>query len=184
MDKRTFFFFKKPETGFDNFLFFHNFGTKRAIFLGKYFKNSVKDCEFPSDILNINIWVCRLKQNIFNFAKNYQKKIKKKRIKKVPYFLSGQPRTPHPPIGQSTKKRNFFEASLNIWFLKCFFIVRLQIEKKSYNFWMTPAGTPLMLYPFRILQKIGINLCKWRVRMSPSMEHVICFKYNYIIIII
>ena len=43
---------------------------------------------------------------------------------------------------------------------------------------MTPAGTPLMLYPFRILQKLGINLCKWRVRMSTSMEHVICLKLN------
>ena len=46
--------------------------TNRDIFLGKYFKKPVKDCEFSERQLihiyaNINIWICRLKQNIFNF---------------------------------------------------------------------------------------------------------------------
>ena len=32
--------------GFWQFFFLHNFWTKRAIILGKYFKKPVKDCEF------------------------------------------------------------------------------------------------------------------------------------------
>ena len=71
--KNLFFVGKKQKTDFD--IFFNNFCTKRAIFLGKYFKKSVKDCEFSVSQLNaihqytnINIWICRLKQKIYNFS--------------------------------------------------------------------------------------------------------------------
>ena len=44
---------------------------KRTIFLIKYFKKPVKYCmSLPSDDIiqvNFNIWIRRLKQNIFNF---------------------------------------------------------------------------------------------------------------------
>ena len=45
------FFLKKSEPDFDNF-FLQYFWTKRAVFLGKYFNKSVKDCEFSVRQLN------------------------------------------------------------------------------------------------------------------------------------
>ena len=45
--KKTFFVLKEPEKDLDKNKFsVHNFLTKRSIFLGKYFKKSVKDCKF------------------------------------------------------------------------------------------------------------------------------------------
>ena len=87
LDKRTFFRLEIAGNGFWQFFFSTIFGLKEH----------VKDWVFPPTTntlyTNIDIWICRLKQNIFKLSTATNLKLITKKTSKSSFFLSGQPLT-------------------------------------------------------------------------------------------
>ena len=101
-----------PLRPFDNFIFHHNFWIKRAIFLGKYFKKSIKDCEFTDRQHNTLIlifgYVVYNKKHLI-----FQQLQSKKKFFKFIFSLVAQP-LPHPPTLVARPLKSNFSSWLPI----------------------------------------------------------------------